>query len=1048
MAAQRDRTIRVIQAGHGRVRSVCWSPDGTRLALGDVKGGVSVWTADGRQLWRRTEHRESVLCVAWSPDGTRLASAPTGLGAILVWEAATEQVLRRGVGGRFNTSVTWSPDSTALASNGAESAQLQAVWAATGELLRDFEGHPRPIEWAAWSPDGRLLASGADDQTIRLWDVHTGDCLRSLEGHGSYIHGLSWSPDGCRIASSAADGTARVWDVATGNCLRRYDAPGRNARSVSFSPDGAVLAAGGDTACLWSVETGAELVRLEGHEKEVWSVAFAPGGGVLASGGTDGTVRLWDVSDLVPPRPAAAPGGELAGYAARQLATVGRRPRGTAAAPAWAPRLPGADGPCLGVLEGAGRAIAVLPGDRRLASGDKEGRVRLWDLTTGALAWEGDERHPERIYDVSSSSDGRRLASAAHDGTVWVWDIASGRLLARCEGCRDAAARVCWSPDGERLAASENCVNPVVRVWEARTGAPLFSCVGGRSLSQTVCWSPDGRQLASGDNDGAIRTWDAASGAVLRERGNNSAEGAAWSLCWSPDGSRLLAGHQKGAAVIWDSALVTPLLRCEGHTGGVIAAAWSPDGHLLALAGQRENAMRIRDAATGQELARFPHPADHLWRPSWSPGGAFVASAAEDGRVKLWDVRGLMKPAVARTATAGPASPVPAELGALPGALGQALRAGLAPPLALLHGLLEVIAGRPAPPPLEALAREPGARALAALRWPRPARLGLALLFLRGVSLPGWAPPPGFPPARVRDALAQALRDSAEAPAGPWPCPAAALAEAARQIDAPLVALLRQAGPAAVAADPALPLRLAARPAGPAPRPARRRPGAPARATGSGRASATGPGPRSGLARQGDVRALVPSQLVLPGGVLAYRHLAGGLLYRARPAAAAPRPRPLVLVLDVSPAAYGPVEALTRRAARLAAARALAAGQRAALVCSGGREAVRELRGPADLAELLSARSAEAACAGRSLRLARAVCAALGPASAALVLGPWWYGGGERPPALPGLRGLFVRPPGAAPGGAPALAAACARWAALDAGADADLGAVLAELLD
>jgi hypothetical protein len=78
----------------------------------------------------------------------------------------------------------------------------------------------------------------------------------------------------------------------------------------------------------------------------------------------------------------------------------------------------------------------------------------------------------------------------------------------------------------------------------------------------------------------------------------------------------------------------------------------------------------------------------------------------------------------------------------------------------------------------------------------------------------------------------------------------------------------------------------------------------------------------------------------------------------------------------------------------------------------------------------------------------RALPGALGPGSAALLLGPWWYGSGERAPALPGLRGLFVRPPGAAPGGAPALARACARWAAPDAGAEPDLSAVLAELLD
>jgi ATP-dependent Clp protease ATP-binding subunit ClpC len=185
----------------------------------------------------------------------------------------------------------------------------------------------------------------------------------------------------------------------------------------------------------------------------------------------------------------------------------------------------------------------------------------------------------------------------------------------------------------------------------------------------------------------------------------------------------------------------------------------------------------------------------------------------------------------------------------------------------------------------------------------------------------------------------------------------------------------------------------------------------------------------------------VPSQLALPPDLLAYRHRAGGLLYRSRPADAEPRVRPLVLLLDVSPASFGPVEALTRPTAVRAARAALRAGVPVAAVLAGDRPGVCELRREADLAALLSARSSARSDAAGGLRLARAVCrsAADGAAEpAVLVLGPAWYGW-DAPLPGPGpgrLRGLFVRPPGARPA-PPPWAAGCDRWVCLAAGAGA-----------
>ena len=486
--------------------------------------------------------------------------------------------------------------------------------------------------------------------------------------------------------------------------------------------------------------------------------------------------------------------------------------------------------------------------------------------------------------------------------------------------------------------------------------------------------------------------------------------------------------------------------------------AWSPEGNLLAST-HLDNSFRLWDPDTGRQLHQLQDHTAVVNSVAFSPDATRLASASDDQTVRIWNVSDLilararqaertaLEAYVTRQAAsvgrqAGkrtPAALLPPDLQPLPLALAQLTRLGLAVPCSHVRSLLHLLAFPAAGDPDSPLAAHPGIRRLADLRWPLRSRLGLVALLLR--PLPedtDWKPPADATPTALKDALAEALAGEAIEPEAPR-LPVAALGQAADAVDDRLLTLLELVGPDAVAADPGLPLRLLPQasklPALAAPR--RRLLGLRLRLDRGGPAHGYGPGAeRTGVDVRGDWRTIVPWQLVLPDDVLRGRYLRHEMLYRARSGEEPPCLRPTVLVLDVSPPTFGPVERATRLAAHVIASTLLEAGLPAVLVTAGGRGSVRALERRSDLVDLWTLRSLEGADEAAAVRVARAMRETLAGdelAPIVVLLSHVFFGADEEVLRdVPGLRGFFVQYPGRAV--RPPLAETCERWESVGAG--------------
>ncbi|BCG02007.1 hypothetical protein PPGU19_065750 (plasmid) [Paraburkholderia sp. PGU19] len=564
--------------------------------------------------WLRPSRAESLTSVTFSANGSWAAhvsysSDPEGA-VVLVWDLEKWRLQEM----HLETPPRCRPFGLVLSVDARWclcSDSLGAVFRLGASGNRIWEGHahddltiPRVL---AISADGSRALSACSRGRLVAWDIAGGSHEIIWDENDNRVVALSLDPSGDRAVVAREDGSVHLLDQGLSNVRLLFQLDGQPVALARTWPDGFVAVA---------TKEGRVEVRSADHpqtpvcafssDDEPTVIALSADQQFIATGTDKGTVEVWSIAR----RARSAMYRRAHSYDVKGIAFARDSSRVLSAdlvhIKEWAAEWQTTDEPDDAGLPASGEVKLTTDGAHAVAVLE-DGRLGLWDMSTGALASTvsrpvgdafGDPKigAPRRL--VVATGAPRVLAWNAELLCVWNLDSSGHAESLPLQTIRDA----CFTPDGNAVVfVAGQCVGQ----WRPEEGTSWFIATYERDSPACVAASPDGRRALSAGGDRMVREW-----ALDRPPGAD-AELRSWR--WSATGSkpsmiaflapeRALVTSVDGALFIFDMDQRRADLRELGsHQASVNSVLVTGDDRILTSS--YDGTVAIWDAAHCRNLA-------------------------------------------------------------------------------------------------------------------------------------------------------------------------------------------------------------------------------------------------------------------------------------------------------------------------------------------------------------------------------------------------------------------------------------------------------------
>jgi len=296
---------------------------------------------------------------------------------------------------------------------------------------------------------------------------------------------------------------------------------------------------------------------------------------------------------------------------------------------------------------------AVLSGtNSESAAGESESSIDLYGdpIPDGAVARLGTVRyrHPGWYKRIAALEDGKTFAVGTEDSGIRLWNVRSGKSVREFDLGSARLQAFCLSHDRTKIAILAAEILSETREYEVRLS--LWNVSSGEELSQ-ISWTdpmreaayriavaPDGNIVAVGTRDGRLRLWDINAKVELLEY--QIVQGEVETLDFSPDGALIAVAGQRNVA-LWNWSSGEEPKSLKGFKQGAQVVKFSPDGSLLAIGESDTHAAEIWDVASIKRLHRLRGEAERYYREGlcfFEDGRQLIVPASNSKQLEFFDI--------------------------------------------------------------------------------------------------------------------------------------------------------------------------------------------------------------------------------------------------------------------------------------------------------------------------------------------------------------------------------------------------------------------------